>query len=513
MPVQALRNAGVPAAGHDLRWLPVTPSPQQAEVIAAVAAGGSEDLAVVARAGSGKTTTMISAVAERPPGTRVVMTAFNKNIARELESRLPDKGCRAKTMHQIGMRACARAFGDGLTVDENREVLIAREVCGDQEEDKVHTTVARLAAAAKECAPDEATSPAAIGRIGGDLGILPDDEELPRWDGDRLIAAAAEVVERSAYVDRDLRLSFADMLYIPLVHRLRPEQADLIVVDEAQDLNLAQLRLAARMRRQGGRFVVVGDDRQAIYSWRGAAPGALDRVRTALNARLLKLTVTFRCARRIVAEARRYVPDIEATATAEDGIVRSAGWSALAGAVPGDFVLGRTNASVIEACLALVRANVRAIIRGGNLGDVLVGLVRRLSMGLPSSDLIAFLNRLDTWLEREIAKANRRGAKDGVQAAQDRYDALSVCANDVDTIAELVEKIRRLFADDNRPSVICSTVHRAKGLETPRVWYLQGSFEGRPQDLEEENLRYVAVTRAQRELVYVDSPTPAKDPR
>ena len=64
------------------------------------------------------------------------------------------------------------------------------------------------------------------------------------------------------------------------------------------------------------------------------------------------------------------------------------------------------------------------------------------------------------------------------------------------------ERVRQLFQDDGPGSRIClSTTHRAKGLEAPRVWMLAETYRG--GTTEEDNLRYVAITRAQQELIYV----------
>ena len=491
-----------------------TPTIEQAAAIDYFESG-TGDAAVIARAGSGKTSTILHGVQIRPNCSSATLCAFNKAIAKELQART--KGwprVYARTLHGLGMRAVNRAFGGRgapIDVDQHREQNIAREILGDDAPDAVILAVARLSEAAKESAPDEAQDPDAIERVGADQGLLPsdDDDELGGVTLDTILRAAAEVSVRSVDVARDRRMSYSDMLYVPLAARLRPEQTDLVVVDEAQDMNLAQLRLAARIRAAGGRFVVVGDPRQAIYSFRGAAPGGLERVRDALKARTFKLTVTHRCATSIVEEARRYVPDLQAAPGAPAGIVRRADWPAMyVGATPGDFVLSRTNAMLAIACLRLLRHGVRAIITGGKLGEALIGLVGRLSRGA-GEDLLLVLTRLEGWRAREITKAETRKSTTGAQAARDRADTIAAIADDCDTVSELRQRIADLFVEDGRGKVVCSTVHRAKGLEAHRVWMLADSFDVvKPrtdlEQIEEENLKYVSTTRAQRELVYID---------
>jgi superfamily I DNA/RNA helicase len=44
-----------------------------------------------------------------------------------------------------------------------------------------------------------------------------------------------------------------------------------IVVDEFQDINAIQWRLLETMRHIGARMIIVGDDAQNIYTWRGSS--------------------------------------------------------------------------------------------------------------------------------------------------------------------------------------------------------------------------------------------------
>src|SRR5207248_1814934 len=104
-------------------------------------------------------------------------------------------------------------------------------------------------------------------------------------------------------------ITFSDMLFLPLVHGWASGRWDLVVVDECQDMNAAQLALAGRCLVPGGRIAVVGDDRQAIYGFRGADSSSLDRLLEAYDAKELPLTITYRCPKRVVEVARLLVPD------------------------------------------------------------------------------------------------------------------------------------------------------------------------------------------------------------
>ena len=86
----------------------------------------------------------------------------------------------------------------------------------------------------------------------------------------------------------------------------------LLDLDEAQDANKAQATLVKNSIRRTGKIIFVGDDRQAIYTWRGAGVGAFDQLIHELDADELPLTWTFRCPQRVVELARTIVPDLEA---------------------------------------------------------------------------------------------------------------------------------------------------------------------------------------------------------
>ena len=70
------------------------------------------------------------------------------------------------------------------------------------------------------------------------------------------------------------------------------------------------------------------------------------------------------------------------------------------------------------------------------------------------------------------------------------------------TIPALVENINRLFGEvaNTTGLVLLSTIHKAKGLEAPKVWLLDTGMMPGPQ---ENNIRYVAITRAKETLVFV----------
>lgn len=486
---------------------------------------GKVALQVEARAGTGKTTTIVEAVAnahEVREGGRALVGAFNTKIAAELGKRLQGAhGVTVKTMHSAGFDAIKAAWGR-VQVEQDRGRMVAggvlqphlpvgftyanahpdspmRKTRQAAEFNGVARAIARLASIGKLTLT---TDVQALVALAMDTDREPDPEwRALGWTTQRVAALAVEAMiaaaEQSPIVD------FDDMLWIPWMAGLAPTIYDLVVIDEAQDMNAAQLALAMASRAPGGRLVVVGDPRQAIYGFMGADVEAFARTRRELDAEVIPLTVTFRCPRRVVAAARELVPDFEAAPGAHLGVVTCPTMDAAVPEIrPGDFVLSRTNAGAVGACLALLRHGTRATVLGRDVGATIKARIRAFKVQSVASVVAA----ARTWLELEIKRSAAAERPSIAERATDLAETIITLCEGVATVQALVERIDYLFAEtagDGR--VACCTVHKSKGLEAARVWIVASSFWPSAK-LEEENLRYVAVTRALRELHIIGGP-------
>jgi len=72
---------------------------------------GTGHLVVRARAGTGKTTTIIEGI-EHAPEASILLAAFNKAIATELQSRIRNPRAQAKTLHGLGYSYVRSAWGN-----------------------------------------------------------------------------------------------------------------------------------------------------------------------------------------------------------------------------------------------------------------------------------------------------------------------------------------------------------------------------------------------------------------
>jgi superfamily I DNA/RNA helicase len=450
--------------------------------------------------GSGKTTTVIEGTDYIPGGRRTVISAFNRSIQKELAERAP-RGVEAKTFHGIGRSVVTRAFGD-IEVVEDKAKLIADEVLIDAGRSYVDrfgkrrgdgsAKVAKLVGLGKNTLLEE-TDLEALEELACQFGLDEDEKKFPVA---QLAKFAGEVMTRSA--EDKSRIDFDDMIWFPARHR--SASYDVVVADEVQDMNAAQLYLVQSLIKRNGRIVAVGDPWQAIYAFRGADEGAMDRIKAELGAKVLKLSISYRCAKSIVDLARSLGAPIEAAPNAEKGSVEFVADDYLYGAngpKPGDFVLSRANAPLLSGALNFLARGIPAVVAGRDVGRQLAARIE----ATKTSDVAQMLADVQEWAAGEVKKAEALDKPKRGEAANDVLACIVALASGKRSVAEVLAAIETLFRDDDlRSRVVFSSVHKAKGLERDNVFLIGPTF--RPaQNNEERNIYYVAITRAKKRLV------------
>lgn len=468
---------------------------------------GVGHLVVRARAGTGKTTTIIQALVYAAVKLGLLV-AFNKRIATELSQKLKNPSFEAKTLHAIGYKFVMRNWA-GIKLDEDRGWTLAKKA-EPQAPDSISALVKKLASFAKGSCPFPTVQNLVDLAIERDLTPDEDNEE-DGWTVERIATIAKKAMDLAC--EKDGTLDFDDMCFVPVRNGWLRPYYDLVIVDEAQDMNATQLIIAQKSCKKTGRIVVVGDDRQAIYGFRGADSNSIDRLKSELNATELPLTITYRCPKAVVALAQQLVPDYVAADTAPEGVVRDIAYEQLfEQAQVNDFILSRKNAPLAKACMKFLRAGKRAKIEGKDIGAGLIAMMKKVK-GRSMPD---FMARLAKFEEKQVARI-RASAKDAdkanalVEAFQDKTETLRVLAQDLASIKELETRINGLFdqAAEAGGFIVLSSVHKAKGLETDRCFLLTETFRTFP--VEEQNIKYVAITRAKRELVWVTGVEKAKE--
>ncbi len=492
MPEPAVQAA---APKDSMKW-----SPEQSAIFEWFKSG-SGNLVVRARAGTGKTTTIKAAFAQAPE-RRMLYVVFNKKNQIEAERKIVDPRVEVRTLHSLGLNFIRQVW-DG--VQPNDEVENDRiEVAAANIPDEVAGAVKRLVAFAKNTSVNPSVED--LIDLADVRGIECPGYESQGWPVARIAEVAHDVLALSRERDIQGRVSFNDMVWLPVAMNWVRPQFDLVVVDEAQDMNLPQLLMARGASKS--RVVVVGDDRQAIYGFRGAVQDGLDIMKRDLNAAELGLTVTYRCPKSVVALAKALVPDYRVDDSAPEGSVTGLSGDRLVESLEvGDSVLSRVNAPLMPLCLRLLRRNIPARIEGRDIGRALLEIVRKLK----ARSIPDFIRRVESWGDKQRARAEKsKNAEAKIEVINDQVATLIAVSEACAGMSEIEARLTNLFQDTDeksKPAVIFSSVHKAKGLEWNRVFILRETFNRKVADeaqaKEEANIYYVAITRAQKHLILV----------
>lgn len=520
-------------------------TPEQLAIIAA-ARDTDDNLIVDAKAGSGKTFTLLELLPTLRGTTQ--LQAFNKSIATELQQRAKRKltfeqrlNVSIGTCHSFGLAAYRKNsnMGRKLQINGGKLAFLYKDLFlkGASPEQfrklsKISYTIRQFVSAAKN---------SGIGLVSGHE-FFPDISDRNAWASlaehfslDLALEKEGILLDRG--IDMAMRLlalnnatrgmiDFDDMIYFPLLDDISLPSYHNVLIDEAQDISATRRELAFRSLAKSGRIIAVGDPNQAIYGFTGADAASLPNIAARAKNRgpttHLSLSICFRCDERIIREAQRKVPAIQPRPAAPPGVVDSItledDFSALAAAVePGSAILCRLNRPNVAAALALLSANKQCKIEGRDLGQRLLSHLKKASPAHAVQPLSRTRLETEIWGEEEVAMLAAAGRGGQAALLVDELEALMLlidkCLSEGQTrYTDLENLIKTLFADDIPPSriITLSSVHKAKGREWPRVFIL-GRRDYMPfflaeQDWEleqEDNLIYVAITRAEHHLTYV----------
>ena len=518
------------------------------QLAAAAITGGP--VRVVAGAGTGKT----AVIAERfrrlvaagvSPASILVMT-FTERAAKEMrgriESLIEDVAPAVGTFHSIALgwlredgRTVGAPAGFRILAGADRWIL-ARELMW---------SIGDLALTGDE-RPDDLVGPLLqmLERMKQELVPL---DRLEKWarstdDAERGELMRASVRLFRAY-ERECRkrrlLDFDDLLLLAVrMFEKRPAllsryaaRYPYLLVDEYQDLNLAQERLVELVGGASNPFVV-GDDDQSIYRFRGASRASLERFLSSFaGTRTITLGRNRRSSRRIVAAAAGLIghnPDrlakqlrsdqpgpavelwphfdmsAEASAIADEAALLIAG-----GAPPSSIaVLCRTNAFARPIAAALEARGVPHVVIGGHgfhdrpeVKDV----IAMLRVVRDPSDLIALARPVAAVVQPLLARLAEAAKRLDVRdlffdlMEQSRYPASPNVVRFGETIAEFCDDspdhsldafmrhldLVLLSGEDEEPAAVeagdavrVMTIHQSKGLEF-EVVFVPSLVEGR----------------------------------
>ncbi|HEY0948390.1 MAG TPA: UvrD-helicase domain-containing protein [Candidatus Paceibacterota bacterium] len=274
-------------------------------------------ISVLAGAGSGKTrvltTRIYHLIKNGTPADRILAVTFTNKAAREMKERLAHRlgGTplpMVATFHGLG-REILQRYGSRIGVPRYFTIFDR-----DDSKDAVKQVLKEMDIDPKELSPGFVLS-----RISKEKGEGRTAEEFRESDGRRSfqMRVVSEVWPRyEAIVRKEKALDFDDLICLPV--RLLRDHEDIrqeaealysyIHVDEFQDTNGLQGKLAGYLAAKHKNLFVVGDIDQTIYTWRGATiENLLKFEETYPNAKTIVLAHNYRSTKTIVAAGNQII--------------------------------------------------------------------------------------------------------------------------------------------------------------------------------------------------------------
>ena len=477
---------------------------------------GNGNAVIHASAGSGKSYTLLKILSFLNDDKSVLFTAFNKDIVEELSSKIGKiDNVRIDTIHSIGLSLLKYNIGRErkLEVDELKY------------KSYVYSNISDLS---------DITGMPFNKRIRYISNIL----KLIDFGRVNLIENESDVINIASNYDIKLlheeprvvlkvlqwgkentdTIDYTDMIWLPYSLNLKnyKHKYDYIFIDEAQDLSKAQRELILRLRKINTRMFIAGDKDQAIYGFNGADPKSFSEFQRLENTNTFPLSITYRCADKIVEYAQKYVPTIEKNNDGRVGEIIKNG--SLCDIEEGDMVLCRNNAPLIKAYSDLISCGKKCYILGNGTEAELIDLIssckeEKTNISLKEKGLISelYLSLFDYIYD--VCQRYEIPQKEVIESSefQTKYDMVKMVemiAINTDTKSELIERIKSIF-DGKNGGIRLSTIHKAKGLESNSVYIIMNSlmpspFAKKPWEIQQEKcLQYVAYTRAKNKMVFV----------
>jgi len=485
-------------------------------------------LAVIAAAGSGKTTVLTRRIAYRvETGTalprHVLALTFTRDAASELKRRLRrldiHEPIEAGTFHSVALRLLrdrALARNEAPPAVANDRLRLIRECITQlklriepyQAMTDVDWARARLVDPQRyeqACRSERRRSGIPAGRYAEFLDAY---EQLKRRRGvldfdDLLVGTLTGLQSDPAWAD-GVRWKYRHLF-----------------VDEAQDLNPLQHAVLEALRDGRPDLCLVGDPRQAIYGWNGADHTTLSEVESRYpGITVVPLTTNYRCTPQVVRAAAaalvasgqtddtaselpdgravvvRHYPNAEAEL---EGVVREVRDLLHHHSGRRLAVLARTNDQITAVQHAFTRHGIATERTAG-----------RSPLDLAVAEAARNMNReqLAAWAEGVFADADAEPVRRRVAEAADRFLASGETGS-LRAWIDLHAPFDDLETGDDGDAVSLLTFHAAKGREWHAV-FVVGAEEGLvPHSSsvtaaalhEEARLLYVALTRAEQQLV------------
>lgn len=455
----------------------ITLTPEQMEVVYSEA----DNTYVKARAGTGKTTTLMSFVRYRKK-ERFLYLVYNKAIKDEAANKFPEN-TNVQTIHSLAYASFGEQYQDKIG-DEIKVLDIFNNLEFFKDKSLDDSEVSNLCFIVVKV----------LKRFFNYSVRSLQDMEL----NDIVLELASSYWEKMKSKDEKVLMTHEG--YLKLYQLSNPIlDYDYIIVDEAQDSNEVMLDI---VYRQNTKRVFVGDEHQMIYGFRGAKNIFIDNPYKRDDDLILTLTESFRFGENIAEVANSILRKYKL----EKELVKGTDKEDFICVLPKDepyTVITRTNAHLFDLAYNEVLNNRKIHIIGGikhlsdNIKDAYYLLIGEKSK-IKSEYLKTFKNFITF---KETVKRVKMSEYRFLINLLERYN---------DGILECIETIEKNIVGKKQADITFVSAHKSKGLQFLDVkladdfvdlYDKNGSLIPVEQvDSEELNLLYVAITRAMERL-------------
>ena len=479
---------------------------------------GVGNAVINAKAGSGKTTTLVEAMKLIPQKERALFVAFNKSIEQELKSRLSEyDNVDVRTYHGLGYAILRENLrGYKFNVSEYKYMTYINKYIYDISPNVI------------------ALNKTDFNTYKNNIKLLVDfarfnlSQSLNEIEGLCIKYSITPLMDECHIVLKILEwgkehldeIDYTDMIWLCIEKDLETKRykTDFIFIDEAQDSSIMQQTLIKKCYKRGTRFIAIGDEFQCINAFAGADQEAFNKFKKEPNTIVLELPITYRCPKNIVDYAIQLTGvDMKAAPKAISGEIRRD----VSPFEPkdNDMVLCRNTAHLVKLYMKYNRINKKSYLKGRNIGDTFKTLIERTNQNKLSLDMKfdgvfpRLYEHLFNTINKEITLTGLE-YEDVVNTQKimdlvDSIKALEALSEGINFAQELINKINVIFTDNEKDGICLSTIHKAKGLEADNVFILCESLmpskhARKKWEIEsEQNLIYVAITRAKKTLNYI----------
>jgi DNA helicase II / ATP-dependent DNA helicase PcrA len=518
----------------------ITPSIEQIDVFHHINYS-DKNLIVSAVAGSGKTTTLLEALNRISEKKTVLFMAFNRAINDELIKRAPKRAnIMIKTVHGFGFNMLLEydkdiktnfykynnIFRNVLDFIKDGNIEIIRKYDFKTPElkliEKLKTIINDNFEVDPEFNVDEYGSRVIdlcdIARL-YNIGSR-EKKKLNELAEHHSILNTCKEAESTIILMRlgtyyTKEIDFTDMIYLPNVLGLSCTTFDYVFIDECQDLNVCQKLIMLKAINKGGKFVAVGDPGQAIYGFAGADFDSYKKLCRIPNTEQLPLSTTFRCPNKVIELVRPLNSQIQPFESNPEGeIIEDASYKDIK---DGDMILCRQAFPVVSLCMRYLSQGKSAYIIGSDIGKSLISMITRNERKTEEYIMENVFARLDKEYDKIVEKLmtshklTQKEAENQTTSVsfREKIMAIESIAGNLRDPNEVIMKINAMFSDNNKNGICLSTIHKAKGLENDRVFILMPDLMPSQyakedwEHIQEDNLRYVAYTRAKKVLGFI----------